>query len=445
MAKQEEKLKRVMNTKDAVALSVGLIIGAGVMSLSGIAIGRTGTSVSVAYLISSVLTILVSLPLVQMAAASPTAGAGYKYASRMLGSWAGFLTAILTIPMFISLAVYSMSFAQYFLVAVPSANMYVVAGAVLTLFYVLNLAGTNVFKHVQNIIVYVLAFALAIFIVFGLPKVDYATYFSPEKFLPFGVGGLVNSSFLLYFALYGGAQVANMGSEMKDPGKAIPIATIGATIGVAIIYALIRFVASGVLPYEQVAYQPLSVVAEYTMPKALFWVFIIGGGLGATASTINGMIATQPRPLIAPCDDGWLPKKLGYINKRGVPVYLLTLAYITAMIPIIFRISIETVSDTLIGAGGMAGWLIPIALIRMMKKRPDLYDASPFKIPRKLVVPIAILGLIASVFQFIVMFITYSRVQQIVIIVFFLVVLVLGLALQKKVPIEDDLQSFQAE
>lgn len=445
MDKQEDKLQRVMDTKDAVALSIGLIIGAGVMSLSGIAIGRTGTSVSLAYLISAVLTIITSLPLVQMAAAAPTAGAGYKYTSRMLGSWAGFVTAILTIPVFISLAVYSMSFAQYFLVAFPSANMYVVAGIVLTVFYLLNLVGTNVFKRVQNLIVYVLAFALAIFIVFGLPKVDYATYFSSEKFLPFGAGGLFNASVLLYFALYGGVQVANMGSEMKDPGKAIPIATIGATMAVAVIYALIGIVASGVLPYEQVAYQPLSVVAEHTLPSGLFWVFIIGGGLGATASTVNGMIATQPRPLIAPCDDGWLPKKLGTISKRGVPVYLLTLAYVTAMVPIVFRIPIETVSDTLIGAGGMAGWFIPIALIQMMKKRPDLYEASPFKIPRKLVVPVAILGLIATVFQFVVMFITYSRVQQIVIIAFFLITLILGLALQKKVPIEDDLQPFHAE
>ena len=80
-----------------------------------------------------------------------------------------------------------------------------------------------------------------------------------------------------------------------------------------------------------------------------------------------------------------------------------------------------------------------------MKKRPDLYEASPFKIPRKLVVPVAILGLIATVFQFAVMFITYSRVQQIVIIAFFLITLILGLAFQKKVSIEDDLQPFHAE
>ena len=38
---QEQNLKRVLGTKDVIGMAVGLIIGAGIMSLTGVAIGMT--------------------------------------------------------------------------------------------------------------------------------------------------------------------------------------------------------------------------------------------------------------------------------------------------------------------------------------------------------------------------------------------------------------------
>ncbi len=42
MNNQEQNLKRVLGTRDVIAMTVGLIIGAGVMTLTGLAITRTG-------------------------------------------------------------------------------------------------------------------------------------------------------------------------------------------------------------------------------------------------------------------------------------------------------------------------------------------------------------------------------------------------------------------
>ena len=51
-----------LGRKELVAMAVGNIIGGGVMTMTGIAIGITGRSVLFAYIISAVLVLIMSLP-----------------------------------------------------------------------------------------------------------------------------------------------------------------------------------------------------------------------------------------------------------------------------------------------------------------------------------------------------------------------------------------------
>jgi len=54
--RQESKLKRTLGFWDLMGISVGQIIGAGIMSSTGIALGMTGTGVVLAYAISPIVT-----------------------------------------------------------------------------------------------------------------------------------------------------------------------------------------------------------------------------------------------------------------------------------------------------------------------------------------------------------------------------------------------------
>lgn len=55
MVNEEADLKKVLGLKDAIGIAIGQIIGAGIMSITGIAIGLTGTGVPLAFLLSSIL------------------------------------------------------------------------------------------------------------------------------------------------------------------------------------------------------------------------------------------------------------------------------------------------------------------------------------------------------------------------------------------------------
>ncbi len=440
MNNQEQNLKRVLGTKDVIAMTVGLIIGAGVMTLTGVAITRTGTGVSLAYLLSAILTVVISLPVAQLSSAAPSAGASYKYSSRLIGSKWGFFYLMTYIPSFICFSVYALGFAEYFGILFPAVDPYLAAMGVLTLFFIINLLGTRNLSIVQNIIVILLLVTLVLFIGFGMSEVDYASLVQPENLFPDGAMGMVTAAALLSFAMAGGTYMAGMGSEMKNPGRDIPLGIIAGTLGVGVIYALIGIVASGVLPWQSVTDASLAAVAEQIFPKPLFYIFVIGGGLGATASTINGTYSYVTKPLISACQDGWLPRKMGKVNKKtGIPVALLTLFWVIGMVPLALRIPISTAADLCCSTALLGCSIVPIALIRMMRKRPDLYENSVFKLPKKWVTLICIVSIVLAVFQAYALLSTFSLVLQIVVFAYLAIIVLFGFLFEKKVPVADDL------
>lgn len=56
------ELKRNLGRMDLVSVAVGQIIGAGIMAMTGTAIGMTGRSVNLAFIIAGFLCILTAIP-----------------------------------------------------------------------------------------------------------------------------------------------------------------------------------------------------------------------------------------------------------------------------------------------------------------------------------------------------------------------------------------------
>ena len=67
-------LKQVLSGWDVFFIAVGQIIGAGVIALTGIAIGMTGPSVILAYLLSAVLVLIVTILIMMAGSVLPAVG-----------------------------------------------------------------------------------------------------------------------------------------------------------------------------------------------------------------------------------------------------------------------------------------------------------------------------------------------------------------------------------
>lgn len=84
-------LKRELGWKEATALGIGAMVGAGIFILSGVAIGKAGPAVLLSFVIAAILEILLGLCYAELASRYPRAGGAYEYVSQTMGPFVGTL------------------------------------------------------------------------------------------------------------------------------------------------------------------------------------------------------------------------------------------------------------------------------------------------------------------------------------------------------------------
>lgn len=378
---QEGNLKRVLGLGDVIGIAVANVVGAGILVLTGIAIGMTGTGVIFAYMASAAFTLIKITPMALMSSALPTTGGMYRYSSRLLSPKLAFFWMLMTILVHVGISNLALTFAMYFQGLIPGTSIKLAAAFVLSVCYVANLCGIKKVAIVAKYMVLVLLIALGLFIAYGLPAVDYARVLAPLNMLPHGWVGFFSAVALVSFATNGAQFIAEIGGEMKNPGRDIPLAMYTATAGVGLLYGVIAMVASGVLPVSRVADKPLTDVAKAILPAPLFLFFMVGGALVVLVIHLLVVFASFTKGLLIACHDGWLPKGLGAVNRRyGTPHWLLTLMFLVGITPVISGMTVTTIAA--LGSGvGFFTYLIPfLACTQLPKRFPEAYAKAKFKL-----------------------------------------------------------------
>ena len=375
--------KAKLSLADLVGLGVGQIVGSGIMILTGIAIGKTGYGVPLAFIIASIAVALTNLCLATLGSAIPANGGQYTYVRDLIGKKTGFFYVALLAAGQLVLANYAIGFSEYFTAVWPNANATVVAALMMTLIFVVNLTGVKTALAFQKILVIILFTSITAFIIFGFPQIkSFSPYFNSKLIMPNGFGEFVSSIFLVRFSIVGAEFINEYGGDAENPGRNIPIAMLISTIIVTIVYVLLALVATGVLPIDQVAFQTLGTVANEIFPKSIYYIFMIGGGMFALASSLNAVFSWAPRGLSVAIEDGWLPKGLGKTNARwGSPTYLLIIFYIMGMIPIITGTTLELVAVLGNNIGLIFASLPVIAVMFLPKRNREAYEKAKFKLP----------------------------------------------------------------
>lgn len=396
---QATNLKKVLGLTDVLGIAIGQIIGAGVMSLTGIGIQMTGSGITPAFILSAVITLLTMFPIAILGSTLPTTGGMYQYTSRLLSPKTGVFWLMLFMFLQITLSLYALSFAQYLEGLFPGVPVRTVAFSLLTILFIVNIIGIKSASIIGNLMVITLIVALSCFIIFGIPHVNFDVFNSNSMF-PDGFTGFFTAVGLVSFATGGAQVVAELGGEMKNPKRDIPIVIIVATIFVGILYAFIASIAVGVLPIPEVAGRPLTSVAKEILPTPIFIFFMIGGAMFALATTLNSTFTWVTKSLLIAIHDGYLPKVLGHVNKRfGTPHWLLLIFYIIGALPIITGMSLNVVAQLGTGISLIVFAFPALAVTQLPKKYPDAYKQSPFKVPYPVLIVIAITAIIVLLYQ----------------------------------------------
>jgi len=380
--REESKLLRNITFWPLMGIAVGQIIGSGIMTMTGTAIGMTGTGIWLAFILSALCTAFTSLPNAVLGAAVPTTGGEYRYISRLKGKKWGFVYLAIFIVGNLSLALYALSCASYIVTLITGVDVNTIAIIILLVTFAINLFGTKNSAWVTTGMTVLLLVSLGLYLFFGLPKVDYGFVFNPTNMFSGGGMGFLSAVALLSWATGGAQVIGNMGSEIVEPHKNIPKVMIFSTLAVGVLYSLIGIVASGILPLSEVAGQNLSLVAKAVMPTAVFTYFTIAGGAGATAKTLNVTLSWISKPILIACDDGLLPKSFGKVSKKGVPVIILTAFLVIGLLPLIFGIDINLIARAGTAISLVQKIIFIFVFMSFPDKYPKQYENSSFKVSK---------------------------------------------------------------
>ena len=387
MAQQQVADKRHLTRMDLMSMAVGQIIGSGVMVMSIAALGMTGRSVNIAFMVAAIFTIFSSFPTIFVSSVLRLRGGGYTQNIIFVSeTYAGF-TQYTSLLGAVSLGMFAIGLTSYLGMLIPVISQYQTffSVAFLTIFFILNYFGTQWMVKVQKFMFYFLVAALIIFTVFGLPRVHWAEYFGNELFghplLDHGMIGLFEAAAYLTFATGGATIIVAFSAEAINPQKDIPVVVIVSTVCVAFLYGLMATVIGGVLPPEEVlAAGNLAPIAKLILPTPLYYFFIIGGACFALGTTLNSSIASTFRPFATAAADGWFPMALGRLNKYGVPTGYLVVRYLVNAAVLAFGLNVSQLGKWSLIIVNVSGFVTALSVVRIPKLFPEAWARSPFHV-----------------------------------------------------------------
>jgi len=374
-------LKKSLGLLDTVSIEVGAIIGAGIFALTGLAVAKCGPGVPIAFVIAALPMVLALLPIGMLASVLPTVGGSFRYPSRILKPFWGFIGVwgIMMGIMLGGMPMYALNFADYLCVIFPAFDRNLVAVIALSFFFVINVVGIKAASLIQVGMFFVLLAALLVYVIWGIPAIDPANL---TPLFPGGLAGLAIASGMLFFAYMGANFIIDLGAEIKNAGRNIPLSFAISMPIVIILYTLMGLVTIGTVPSSVCANQPLSVAAGYFMPPGLALFFTVGGGLLALATTINATFMFASRYIMVFAEDEVFPRALAGVNKRfGTPHWGLLIMFVLslAFLPM-GASSFEVLAYT--ASIGSIVLLFPILIsaMRFPRKMPEAYAKAPFKL-----------------------------------------------------------------
>ena len=381
-------LQRVLRIRDGMAVTIGMIIGAGILRTPGLIAGYLGDPWLILglWFFGGVVVALSTLVLAEMSAALPEAGGKYVYARHAWGDTMGFVTgwSELLVSRGFSGAAKAVAIAEYVrILAGNRGNIQIIALAVCVGFFFLHTRGLKASSQFQNITTVIKVFIVVAIAAAGIAAGDFIG-FQPALTEASGpTAGLLGFALAyqsISFAYYGWEDAAKMAEEVKDPGTALPKILVGGALAVMVLYLLMNVAFLAVLTPAEMAADP-ELIAALTIST----VFGDAAGTAVTAaaliilvSSLNVNFLGLPRVAYGLAQHGLSPQTFTEVDDRGTPRK--ALYFISAWIGFLalsgaFEFLIRFMMTVAIAVDTM----VLLGYFKLRAQRPDL--ARPFVMP----------------------------------------------------------------
>lgn len=378
---QQEKKK--LNMFNIYCLGVGGAIGSGIFVMMGMGIGLTGHSIVLTVGLGCIYMLMAYFYHPIMSSMFVLPGGNYDMTAMLCGPVFTGLNGVFTYVAGFSLAMYAVAIIDYVSMIFPGIMAYrkLIGVLIVVLAFASTVKGSKFVANVTSVMTAVLLGSIALFVIMGVPKVQ-PGFFQGDTFFLGGFGGFIQSISVMSWACQGTtmAPIAMM-EVTKKPRRTIPIGILFITITVGVVYALIGFVASGVLPVQDVAGKNLTVVAQEIFPHWLYVVFVLGGAVFAIATSLMGAIGILRYPCYRVAEDGWMPAVFKKTTKEGYPYVVNGFFFILCIIPILFDFSLDELVSLAMVPSMLMSMYMNLSLIRLVKKYPEQWKQSVLHMP----------------------------------------------------------------
>lgn len=393
------KLEGKIGLPGGIALVVGGVIGMGVYAMIPSIAAKSGEAVWLSIMLAMVVSLLSVLPLIQLSSALPVAGGGYMWCSRMLHPMVGLLVSWWAmIGGGSSVCVVAYGLADMVVPFVPFAiSVHLLAALLIIAFYFTYFFGIRLLTTLQLLMSVQLIVALAAYTFF--------VFSSGDAELKLGMPTSPNFAFsiILAFNVCLGFQIiTEMGEDIKDAKRNIPLSLLFGSIIIVIIYLAISFSYVSVVGLDNLesaleGNSPLMTSAEpYLSP---FWLWFLGlGGIFAGLTSFNAGAIALPRELFSQARDKTLPSSFAKLTPGtkspmravtlffGIVVAFLVSGHFLDTTGVLAKFNFSTPIDYY-GFMAVCGIMlltvfISLAAFRLPTLFPDRYNKAYFKLSK---------------------------------------------------------------
>lgn len=413
-------LKRTLGPFQLILIGVGLTLGAGLFSITGLAAANyAGPAVTLSFIIAAVGCGFAALCYAEFASMIPVAGSAYTYAYATMGEWFAWIIGWdLVLEYSVGCATVAISWSQYLTRFLGSYGIHLPAQLTLSPFETAKLAdgsvvhgwinipgalvvilmtlvvirGTKGSAIVNAIIVFLKVGVVVVFIALGWHYIDPANYkpYIPQntgEFGHFGWSGILRAAALVFFVFIGFDAVAASAQETRNPKRDLPIGIIGSLVVCTVLFGLFGHVMTGLVNYKEFADSgaPVAIAIEKTPFAWLSQAIILAILIGYTSVILIDLMA-QSRMFYAISKDGLLPKVFSDLHPKFKTPYksnvllCIFIALFAAFVPI-------KVVGEMTSIGTLLAFVIVCAGILILRKT-DPNAERPFKVPLVPLIPI---------------------------------------------------------
>jgi len=423
----EHQLKKDLGALDLVIFGVGVMIGAGIFILTGIAAAsNAGPAVPLSFLFAGVACALAALCYAEFASTVPVAGSAYTFsyatfgeliawtigwdlvleftigASALSVGFSGYLNSLLEGTAFeLPLALQSVSSA-----ANPDGVFNLAAVLIALVVMGILIAGIKLSSLVNQVVVAIKLAVVAAVIVGGIGYIsaDNYTPFIPPSASPaageagwlqlpliqtifgmepavYGFAGVISGAAIVFFAFIGFDVVATTAEEARNPQRDVPIGILGSLAIVTVLYMAVSVVVTGMQSYKNIDPEDEAPLATAFKANGVDWmsdVISIGACIGLVVVVMILMLG-QTRVAFAMARDGLLPVGLSKVHPKFATPHVITMITGVSVALIAGLVDLETLAD-LVNIGTLFAFiLVSVGVVLLRRSRPDLPRA--FRVP----------------------------------------------------------------